>query len=137
MPPAPHILISDDDPLLVAAVMREAKKLGMTVIADTTSTKVVQLAKQYRPAVILLDIRQPIDGRDILSMLKQEPETKDIKVIMLSGMEDQDTRLACFKLGAEDYVVKPFGPTLLVNISRSICDTGTTQPLLPTLPPCP
>jgi len=113
--------------------MREAKKLGMTVIADTTSTKVLQLAKQHRPAVILLDIRQPIDGRDILSMLKQDPETQDIKVIMLSGIEDQHTRLTCFKLGAEDYVVKPFGPTLLMNISRSISDTGATHPLLPSL----
>jgi CheY-like chemotaxis protein len=135
MPPSPHILISDDDPLLVAAVTREATKLGMTVIADTTSTKVIQLAKQHRPAFILLDIRQPVDGRDILSMLKRDPETRDIKVIVLSGIEDQHTRLTCFKLGAEDYVVKPFGPALLTNISRSICDNEITQPSIPSLPP--
>jgi len=115
--------------------MREAKKLGMTVIADTTSTKVMQLARQHRPAVILLDIRQPVDGRDILSMLKRDPETRDIKVIMLSGIEDQHTRLTCFKLGAEDYVVKPFGPTLLMNILRSISDTGLAPPASPPLPP--
>jgi len=113
--------------------MREAKKLGMTVIADTTSTKVLQLAKQYLPAVILLDIRQRIDGRDILSMLKQDPQTQHLRVIMLSGIEDQHTRLTCLKLGAEDYVVKPFGPTLLMNISRSISDTGKTHPSLPSL----
>jgi len=107
----------------------------MTVIADTTSKKVIQLAKEYQPAVILLDIRQPIDGRDILNMLKADPETRDIKVIMLSGIEEQHTRLTCLRLGAEDYVVKPFGPTLLINISRSICNTGTTHPSIP-LPPC-
>ncbi|MCL2626714.1 MAG: response regulator [Cystobacterineae bacterium] len=131
MSPAPHILISDDDPLLVAAVMREAKKLGMSVIADTTSTQVVQMAKQYHPAVILLDIRQPVDGRDILSMLKADPETQNIRVIMLSGVEDQYTRLTCLRLGAEDYVVKPFGPTLLINIFRSICNREATCPSLP------
>lgn len=114
--------------------MREANKLGMTVIADTTSTQVVQMAKQHHPAIILLDVRQPNDGRDILKALKKDPETQNIRVIMLSGIEDQHTRLTCLKLGAEDYVVKPFGPTLLTNISRSISDTGITQPSLPPLP---
>ncbi len=114
----PVVLISDDEPLIVSALAREAKRSGLTCISDTTSERVLELARQHRPAVIILDINQHNDGRDLLAQLKQDPATRDCKVIILSGVEDQFTRHVCFELGADDYEVKPFDPTFMTRIAR-------------------
>ncbi|WP_205525675.1 response regulator [Pyxidicoccus trucidator] len=114
----PVVLISDDEPLIVSALAREGKRSGLTCISDTTSERVLELARQHRPAVIILDINQHQDGRDLLAQLKQDPATRDCKVIILSGVEDQFTRHVCFELGADDYEVKPFDPTFMTRVAR-------------------
>ncbi|MDP1822639.1 MAG: response regulator [Archangium sp.] len=113
----PVVLISDDEPLVVAAFAREARRVGMDTVTDTTSD-VVTLARKHQPDVILLDMRQRIDGRDLLQRLKHDPETCDLKVIVLSAVEDQFMRRVCLELGAEDYAVKPFDPAFLHRVAR-------------------
>ncbi|WNG50396.1 response regulator [Archangium minus] len=115
---SPVILISDDEPLVVSALSREARRSGLASVADTTSQHVLELARKYRPAVIILDIHQNEDGRDLLAQLKQDPETRECKVIILSGVEDQFTRHVCFELGADAYEVKPFDPTFMTRVAR-------------------
>ncbi|AFE08067.1 response regulator [Corallococcus sp. AB004] len=115
---APTVLISDDEPLVVSALAREAKRSGLVCVSDTTSEHVMELARKHRPAVIILDINQHQDGRDLLAQLKKDPVTRDCKVIMLSGVEDQFTRHVCFELGADDYEVKPCDPTFMTRIAR-------------------
>jgi CheY-like chemotaxis protein len=123
--PSPVVLIADDEPLLVSALVRAARRSGLTSVADTTSERVLELARQHRPAVIILDIHQNQDGRDLLAQLKQDPETRACKVIMLSGVEDQYTRHVCFKLGADAYELKPFDQTFMVRVARL---AGVTAP---------
>jgi two-component system, OmpR family, response regulator AdeR len=115
---SPVILISDDEPLLVSALSREARRAGLTCITDTTSENVLELARQHHPSVIILDIYQHHDGRDLLTRLKQDPETRDCKVIILSAVEDQHMRHQCFELGADAYEVKPFNATFMPRIAR-------------------
>jgi two-component system, OmpR family, response regulator AdeR len=117
---SPVILISDDEPLLVSALIREGRRSGLTCIADTTADNVLELARQYRPAVIILDIYQRRDGRDLLAQLKQDPLTRDCKVVILSGVEDQHMRHQCFQLGADAYEVKPFNATFMPRIARLV-----------------
>lgn len=119
----PVVLISDDEPTLVAALARAARRVGMETVSDTTSD-VVELARKHQPDVILLDMHQRIDGRDLLQRLKRDPETCAMKVIVLSGVDDQFTRRVCLELGAEDYAVKPFDPTFLHRVAR--CVEGVT-----------
>ncbi len=116
----PTVLISDDEPLLVAALTREARRLGLQAVPDTTSD-VVDIARRTQPDVIILDVNQRIDGRDLLAALKKDPETAHLKVVMLSANEDQFMRHLCLELGAETYEVKPFDPTFLRRIARLAC----------------
>lgn len=113
------ILISDDEPLLGAALRREARRFGIDVVIDTESN-VLELARTHRPDAIVLDVHQNIDGRDLLVTLKRDPETKDVPVIMLSANEDQFLRHTCFELGAADYAVKPFDPSFLRKVARLV-----------------
>ena len=114
----PTILIADDEPGVVAALAREARRAGLSYITDTTSQQVLELAVKHQPAVIILDLKQHVDGRDLLAALKRDPRTRDIKVLVLSAIEDQFTRHVCLELGADDYDVKPFDPSFMSKVAR-------------------
>lgn len=129
----PLILISDDEPLLVRSLGREARAVGFDVIVDTCS-EVLTLARAHRPDVIVLDLRQDVDGRDLLASLKRDPETRGLKVVVLSGVEDPYTRKACLELGAWDFSVKPVPPTFLTRLARLL---GTRSDVDPAEPPAP
>ena len=125
-PRRPIVLISDDEPMLVTALSREARRCGMDTVSDTTSD-VVGLARKHRPDVILLDVHQRIDGRDLLAHLKRDPQTCHVKVIVLSAVEDQFMRRTCLELGAEDYAVKPFDPAFLHKVARLAAGPEVTE----------
>jgi CheY-like chemotaxis protein len=116
--PSPVVLIADDEPLVVSALIRAARHSGLDSVTDTTSEHVLELARKHRPAVIILDLHQHQDGRDLLAQLKQDPDTRQCKVIILSGVEDQFTRHVCFQLGADAYEVKPFDHTFMTRVAR-------------------
>lgn len=116
--PPPVILISDDEPLMVSALAREARRMGIHFISDTSSEHVLDLARAHQPDVIILDINQRIDGRDLLARLKKDPATRDSRVVVLTAIEDQFTRALCLELGADDYCVKPITPTFMVKVAR-------------------
>jgi DNA-binding response OmpR family regulator len=127
----PTILVSDDEPMLVNALKREARRFGIDVLIDTTSD-VVAMAAAHHPDLIVLDVHQGTDGRDLLADLKRHPDTKDVPVIMLSANEDQFLRHTCFELGAMDYEVKPFDPSFVRKVARFVCDEAA-QEAAPTL----
>src|SRR4051794_23302450 len=89
------VLISDDEPLVVSALTRAAARVGMDSISDTSAERTVDLAREHQPDVIILDLAQPVDGRDILAALKKDPATRNLKVIILSAIGDQFTRQTC------------------------------------------
>jgi len=128
MLPRPMVLICDDEPNIVSVLGRQARRLGLSFISDTSSQQVFDLARTHRPAVIILDVVQSVDGRDILARLKKDPLTCDLKVIMLSAIEDQYMRQVCLELGADDYALKPFDLTFMSKVARMVQETcGTLQ----------
>ena len=112
------LLFADDSPEMVAALVRRAKREGFSTLSDTTSTRVLELARVHHPDVIVLDVHQAVDGRALLADLKRDPSTRDIKVVMLSGREDQRTRHECLHLGAEDYFTKPLDALFFRRLSE-------------------
>lgn len=101
------ILISDDERHNIAALARLARRRGYRVVADWDSN-VVALAAAEHPDVILLDLSQRVDGRELLAQLKAEATTRDVPVWMISGHNDSALAKQCFDLGAEEYLAKPF-----------------------------
>jgi CheY-like chemotaxis protein len=127
--PRPLVLICDDEPQIVSVLGRQARRLGLDFIGDTSAENVCELARKHRPAVIILDVMQNVDGRDILAALKKDPATRDLRVIMLSAIEDQYTRQVCLELGADDYALKPFDLTFMTKVARRVREIcGTLEP---------
>jgi CheY-like chemotaxis protein len=114
----PTILIADDEPLIVSALGRLARREGLSFISDTTSEHVLELARAHQPEVILMDVHQKIDGRDLISRLKKDPATRGLKVIVLTAVDDQFTRRLCLEIGADEYLVKPCDSSFMRRIAR-------------------
>jgi excisionase family DNA binding protein len=119
---AKKILIVDDDKEMVSAIRRvlaNQRKYEIDVAYDgfTAGKKFVE----FRPDLVLLDIRMPgLDGYEVCSLLRQNPETQGIKVIIISGILDMDAVEKIMKIGANDYLTKPFRNEFLVMLVERV-----------------
>ncbi len=100
------ILISDDEPRLLLSLAEVAKARGLAVIADGSSLA-YELAKEHHPDVVILDMNQKVRGPELLRQLKEDPATRSIPVVMVTGWCEPEDRRACAELGAEYCELKP------------------------------
>ncbi|GAB4364398.1 MAG: hypothetical protein Kow00121_00010 [Elainellaceae cyanobacterium] len=99
------ILVIDDDPAVLDLTQRFLSREGFNVIAAMDGQEGLRLAREQSPDVILLDVRMPnLNGWEVLSRLKSDPELANIPVVMVTIEDDQS--LGC-ALGATDYLLKP------------------------------
>src|SRR5262245_9952587 len=116
-PHAPTVLIADDEPIFASLLARQMRAVGLSVITDTTSQHVLDLARTHQPDLIILDINQRIDGRDLLARLKKDPATRELRVVVLTAHDDDHLRATCMKLGAHAFAVKPYDFTMIQKIA--------------------
>lgn len=114
------VLIMDDDELLIALLEHKLGQRGLRVLAATDGSKGLEVARQDKPDLIVLDGMMPtMDGFEVLRHLKEGPDTADIPVIMLSARRLEQDVVNGLNLGAADYLVKPFMPEeLFLKIQR-------------------
>ena len=107
----PRVLIVEDDLKLIQAVEKALSMAeGYTSLAVQDPAKALKAAIQHKPDVILLDVRLPGgDGRVLLKALKANAATQAVPVIMVTGLGSEGDKVLGLNLGADDYVVKPFG----------------------------
>lgn len=100
------LLVEDDDGLANVYMARlEAEGLDVKRVADGEDALAV--AVDYKPNLILLDIMMPkVSGYDVLDILRNTPETANIKIIMLTALGQDTDKEKADKLGADDYLVK-------------------------------
>ncbi len=81
----------------------------------------LEKAKKERPGLIILDLMLPeMDGKDVCRILKSDPLTQSIPILMLTAKAEEVDRVIGFELGADDYVTKPFSPRELVLRVKAI-----------------
>ena len=104
-----RVLIVDDDPTMVRYLISYLSKHQFEVNSSGSGEEAMGLFRSYDPNLVLLDMAMPgMDGITTLERIKQiKPE---IAVIVISGQHDPDTIFRASKLGADDYIAKPFEP---------------------------
>jgi len=108
------ILIIDDDEDLLFLGSSMLRQKGYDVFALAKAENISQVVRSFRPELILLDIKLgEADGRNICLALKNDPETKQIKVILYSAFPE--TSIDVLKYGAVDFILKPYDFKHLVN----------------------
>jgi len=111
------LLIADDKKGIhdvISKALSIATDYDFDIIHAYDGKEALKLAQEELPDLILLDIMMPhLDGRDICQKLKSAPETKDTKIVMVTGKGEQHDRVLALELGADDYIAKPFSISYL------------------------
>lgn len=116
-----RILIAEDEPDIRELVAFTLRFAGHEVTTASNGEEAVQMASQVIPDIILMDVRMPrMTGYDACRLMKANPALKDIPVVFLSA-KGQDSEIATgFEVGAEEYMLKPFGPDQLTERVKAI-----------------
>ena len=121
----PLVLIADDDPLLRAILEHKLALAGYLVALATHGGEALEAVQASRPDAMVLDAMMPVvDGFEVLRRLKASPELKAIPVVMLTALKGEGDIISALKLGAADYLPKPFNPDELVARMLRIAPLG-------------
>ena len=105
----PKILIVDDDEDLVQSVSEALEFAGYQVAAAYNGVEGIEQARLERPTAIVLDIMMPLmDGYQVCQILKSDPDTQDIPILMLTSKGQTSDRILGFEAGVDQYLAKPF-----------------------------
>jgi signal transduction histidine kinase/DNA-binding response OmpR family regulator len=122
------VLVIDDDPNVHRLIEMTLRQEGYTLRFASTGKEGLRLAREFKPAVITLDVMMPeMDGWAVLGALKSDPDLANIPVIMLTIVGDRDMG---FALGASEYLVKPIDRTQLLTVLRRYLKDAPTRPVL-------
>ena len=104
-----HIMIIDDEPEIHSILGKTLTSKGYEVSSAYSAKSAIEMIKTKKPNLIILDIMMPeISGIELCEIIKSDPETKDILVLILSAKDAQSDRLEGLSTGADDYESKPF-----------------------------
>jgi len=109
------ILLAEDEPTMRRLMVMLLGRQGHEVIEAENGEPVVELAQQYQPDLLLLDIMMPVvDGFEALRRVRATPGIDDIPVIFLSAKSQIEDRVEGLRMGADDYLIKPADPNELM-----------------------
>jgi CheY-like chemotaxis protein len=110
------IMVVDDNPDIITIIKTILEGKGYNVISASSGPELLNLLKNQKPDLIILDIMMPeMDGLEVLTKLKGVTDTTGIPVILLTAKVQYEDVLGGYKLGADYYITKPFTSTQLVN----------------------
>jgi diguanylate cyclase (GGDEF)-like protein len=109
--PRPKVLIADDDHNLRELLMEAFPKHKFEVYQSADGDETWETVKDLRPDIVLLDVMMPgMDGLEVCRLMRDNPGTRNIPVIMLTAKTQLKDKLEGMESGADDYVTKPFDP---------------------------
>jgi putative two-component system response regulator len=136
-----RILLADDHHPTLIGLRQLLETAGHVVHPASSGTEALQLASAERPDVALLDVMMPgLTGIEVCAALKQSPATCLVPVVLISGSDERDQRLAGLEAGADDFLAKPVDPQELrarvaaaIRLKRATDELDSAESLFLTL----
>ena len=116
------VLVADDNPENRDMLGRRLGREGYEVLQAAGGAEALAMLEGAQVDVVLLDVMMPdINGYDVLQRLKADGRLRDIPVLMISSLDEEESVARCIELGADDYLPKPFSPVVLrARVSASL-----------------
>jgi DNA-binding response OmpR family regulator len=119
----PKILIVDDEADALEVLGFKLKEAGFNPIFAKDGARAITAVREEKPALMVLDLMLPeVDGLEVCKILRRDPVTAHIPILMLTAKAAEMDRVVGLELGADDYVTKPFSPRELVLRIRKLLD---------------
>ena len=116
-----RILVAEDDPKQAELIRRYAVAEGHTTTVVHTGRDAVDVVRRTPPDLLVLDVMMPgLDGLDVCRILRADPLTADVAILVLTARATEDDLLLGLDLGADDYVTKPYSPRELMARARAL-----------------
>jgi two-component system, OmpR family, phosphate regulon response regulator PhoB len=110
------VLVAEDDPDVRDLVVFKLEQSGYQVVAVPDGPAALNAAQQVHPDLVLLDVSMPgMSGLDVCRMLRADPATAALRIIMLTARAQERDVEGGFAAGADDYLIKPFSPRELTS----------------------
>jgi two-component system, OmpR family, alkaline phosphatase synthesis response regulator PhoP len=123
-----QILVVDDEEDILELVSFNLTKEGHQVICTATGEKALNIIQTKHPDLVVLDLMLPgINGLEVAKVLKNDPGTRDIPIVMLTAKGEESDIVAGLELGADDYVTKPFSPRILAARVKAVLRRKSTD----------
>mgnify|MGYP005854798407 CR=1 FL=1 len=120
------IIVADDDEkarLLIRDVLEDE---GYQVIEAGEGGVALQLALTHHPSLVILDLLMPVrNGYEVASILKEDPETADIPILILTAMDIDQGQQMAMGVGADDYLLKPIFPSQIRAKVKALLDQAS------------
>ena len=115
------ILIVDDEPDILEFISYNLKKEGYEVLSAPDGMQGIKIAREEKPDLIILDVMMPkMDGMQVCHHLRQQPETKTTLIVFLTALSDENSEIRGLNTGADDFIVKPIKPAVLMSRVKAI-----------------
>lgn len=120
-----RVIVAEDDEISATILLHRLHKEGLEVSRFDNGQDAYQAVLRERPDLVILDVKMPgLDGFEVLERLRRNPELRSTPIIMLTSMGQEADVVRGFRLGADDYVLKPFSPTELSARVRRLLKRG-------------
>ena len=117
----PSVLIVEDEPDIADLIRFHCEREGMDARTVGTGKVAIELVKRQVPDLMILDLMLPdVGGIEVCRRVKQWPESREMPVVMVTAKGEETDIVAGLEIGADDYVVKPFSPRVLMARVRAV-----------------
>jgi len=115
------ILVVDDEKDLLDLIEYNLKKEGFKVLKAENGEKGIEVAKEHKPDLVLLDVMMPkMDGLEAVEIMRKDNDLKRIPIIFLTARSDEKTEIEGLNRGGDDYITKPISTTKLVSRIKAV-----------------
>ena len=120
------ILVVDDEPDILELVQYNLEKEGFAVRTASNGIEAIDLASQWSPHLILLDVMMPeMDGMETCIKIRENAKLDDAVIAFLTARSEDYSQIAGFDAGADDYITKPIKPRVLLSRIKALLRRGT------------
>jgi len=127
-----QILVVEDEADILELIRYNLDKEGYQVLTAATGEQAMAAARTRPPDLVVLDLMLPgIDGLEVCRLLRRQPATEALPIVMLTAKGEEADIVAGLELGADDYITKPFSPRVMIARIRSVLRRGARGPAGP------